>query len=254
MQLSDSFDGSADAFEGDWTLLWRSLPANARVTKATLRLTPSAALGGELFEEAITFRADGQGDLGATEVTGSSFVEVDFHRRRTLGSVTGSNVTSANLQVDMGGVYFELNDKGAINPSDSLFTVPADGILPGLTVSKFKLTPGTAGGSPDVTNVTIRSVPTNVTVRLGLMPPFWIRVGEITQAETSPDFAPILQTFLATAQVENGFYTVPLVLHSDAVTRLSAELDVEYLVEQSTGPIGVNEVVLVFDVGGRAKA
>ncbi len=65
MQLSDSFDGSADAFEGDWTLLWRSLPANARVTKATLRLTPSAALGGELFEEAITFRADGQGDLGA---------------------------------------------------------------------------------------------------------------------------------------------------------------------------------------------
>jgi len=264
MQLSDSFDGSADAFEGDWTLLWRSLPANARVTKATLRLTPSAALGGELFEEAITFRADGQGDLGATEVTGSSFVEVDFHRRRTLATVAGTNIRGttassgdgANLQVDMGGVYLELNDKGAIKggPSDNLFTVPPDGILPGLTVSKFKLTPGTSGGAPNVTNVTIRSVPTNVNARLGTMPPFWTRVGEMTQSETSPDFAPILQAFLATAQVENGFYTVPLVLHSDAVTRLSAELDVEYLVEQSTGPIGVNEVALAFDVGGRAKA
>ena len=63
MQLSDSFDGSADAFEGDRTLLWRSLPANARVTKATIRLTPEAAFSGTLFEEIITFNGNGEGDL-----------------------------------------------------------------------------------------------------------------------------------------------------------------------------------------------
>ena len=264
MQLSDSFDGSADAFEGDRTLLLRSIPANAQVTKATIRLTPTSTTTGTLFEEIITFNSTGFGTFGITKVTGTGFVEVDFHNRRTLAIVAGTNIRGtatashdgANLQVDMGGVYLELNDKGAIKggPSDNPFTVPPDGILPGLTVSKFKLTPGTLGGAPDVTNVTIRSVPTNMNARLGSMPPFWIRVGEMTQAETSPDFAPILQTFLATAQVENGYYNIPLVLHSDAITRLSAEVEVEYLVEQSIGPVGINDVVLVFDVGGRAKA
>jgi hypothetical protein len=253
MQLSDFFDGSADAFEGDWTLLWRSLPANARVIKATVRLMPAAAAAGTLFEEIITLGSTNIGTFGTTKATGTDFVEVDFHKRRTLGSVTGDNVTNANLQVDMGGVYLEINVKGAIKngAGDPVFPVPADGTLPGLTVSKFKLT---QTGNLDVSQVTIHSVPTNVTLRLGAMPPFWTRVGEMTQSETSPDFAPILQTFLATAQVENGFYTIPLALHSDAVARLSAELEVEYLVEQSTGPIGLNEVALVFDVGGRAKA
>jgi hypothetical protein len=264
MQLSDNFDGSTDPFEGDRTFSWRSLPVNALVTKATIRLTPAVASGGALFEEIITFNGNGQGDLGATKVTGSNFVELDFHHRRTLAAVAGTNIRGtttashdgANLQVDMGGIYLEINDKGAIKggPGDVLFAVPPDGTLPGLTVSKFKLAPGTSGAVPNVTNVTIRSVPTNVSVRLGTMPPFWTRVGEMTQSETSPDFAPVLQAFLATAQVENGFYTIPLVLHSDAVTRLSAELEIEYLVEQSIGPVGVSDVVLVFDVGGRAKA
>jgi hypothetical protein len=262
MQLSDSFDGSADAFEGDRTLLLRSIPANARVTKAIIRLTPVSPSDGRIFEEIITFNGSGQGDLGATKVTGSNFVELDFHHRRTLATVAGTNIrattaaTGANLQVDIGGLYLEINDKGAIKggPSDSLFEVPADGILPGLTVSKFKLAPGAAGGAPDVTNVMVRSVPTNVSVQLGTMAPFWTRTGEMTQAETSPDFAPVLQVFLATAEVENGFYIVPLVLHSDAVTRLSTELEVEYLVEQLFDPSGVKEVSLVFDLGGRAKA
>jgi len=268
MQLSDSFDGSADAFEGDWTLLWRSLPVDARVTKATVRLTPAAAPTGTLFEEIITFDSTGGGTFGTTKATGTGFVEVDFHRRRTLAIVSGNDIRNtaispspsngANLQVDMGGVYLEINAKGAIKngTSDPPFPVPADGTLPGLTVSKFKLT---KDGPPpptdlDVASATIRSVPTNVTARLGTTPPFWTRVGEMTQSETSPDFALMLQAFLATAQVENGYYNIPLVLHSDAITRLSAEVEVEYLVEQSIGPVGVNDVALVFDVGGRAKA
>ncbi len=262
MQLIDAFDGSRDAFEGDRTLLWRSLPANARVTNATVRLTPAAAPAGALFEEIITFDSTGGGTFGTTKVTGSDFVELDFHHRRTLAAVAGTNirgtagVAGANLQVDMGGVYLEISEKGAVKggSSDLPFALLADGVLPGLTVSKFKLAPGTSGAMPDVTNVTIRSVPTNVSVRLGTLPPFWTRVGEMTQEELSPDFTPVLQAFLATAQVENGYYSIPLALHSDAITRLSAEVEVEYLVEQSIGPVGVNDVVLVFDVGGRAKA
>jgi hypothetical protein len=262
MKLSDEFDGSDAPFEGDRTLLWRSLPANARVTKAIIRLTPVSPSNRRIFEEIITFNGNGQGDLGATKVTGSNFVELDFHHRRTLAMVAGTNIrattgaTGANLQVDMGGLYLEINKKGAIKggPSDPLFELQADGILPGLTVSKFKLTPATAGGAPNVTNVTVRSVPTNVSVRLGTMAPFWTRIGEMTQAETSPDFAPVLQVFLATAKIENGFCTIPLVLHSDAVTRLSAELEVEYLGEKLGDPSGVKEVALVFDVGGGAKA
>jgi hypothetical protein len=257
MQLNDSFDGSADAFEGDRTLLWRSLPVNAQVTKATIRLTPTSTTTGTLFEEIITFDSTGVGTFGTTKATGSGFVEVDFHKRRTSGSVTGDNVTDANLQVDLGGVYLEINATGAVKggPTDSIFKVPADGRLPGLTVSKFKMTQGNPpAGVVDISTVTIHSVPTNVTLRLGAMAPFWTRVGEMTQSELSPDFTPVLQAFLATAQVENGYYNIPLVLHSDAVTRLSAEVEVEYLVERSIGPVDVNDVVLVFDVGGRAKA
>src|SRR5437773_3125837 len=168
MQLSDDFDGSRDAFEGDRTLLLRSLPVNARVREATIRLTPVAATDGALFKEIITFGSSGVGTFGTTKATGIDFVEVDFHKRRTLATVTG--VSGANLQVDMGGVYLEINAKGAIknDASDPPFTVPADGTLPGLTVSKFKLT---LAGNPDVSRVTVHSVPTNVSVRLGAMPP-----------------------------------------------------------------------------------
>ena len=257
MQLSDSFDGSADAFEGDRTLLLRSIPANAQVTKATIRLTPTSTTAGTLFEEIITFDSTGVGTFGTTKATGTGFVEVDFHKRRTLATITSSNTSDANLQVDIGGIYLEINEKGAIKSGtdDPLFKVPANGgTLPGLTVSKFKVTQGSPpAGVVDISMVTIHSVPTNVTVRLGAMPPFWTRVGEMTQSELSPDFTPVLQAFLATAQVENGYYSIPLVLHSDAISRLSAEVEVEYLVEQSIGPVGVNDVVLAFDVGGRAK-
>jgi DNA-binding beta-propeller fold protein YncE len=255
MKISDGFDGSSDAFEGDRMLLVRSLPANARVTKASVTVTPAASRGGALFEETIIFGKDSQGDLGATKATGADFVEVDFHKRRTFAVVQGSNLLNTNLQVDIGGLYIEINNKGAVKaPNDPLFAVPNDGKLPGLTSSKFKLTrPASSPGPVDLSKVTIRSVPTNVSLRLGTMPAFWTRLGEITQTETSPDFAPVLQAFLANANVENGFYSVPLVLHSDSVTRLSVALEIDFSVEQSVLPDGVNESVLPFDFSGVSK-
>ena len=157
MKLTDKYDGSNDAFEGDKILTWSSLPAGAKVGKATLTLTPVSATGAVLFQEEIDFNGL-QGDRGATKATGSvtnadgttgAYVEIDFHKRRTLVSVNQSGLVGASLQIDMGGVYVEVNAQGAIKtPTDpSAFSLPADGTLPSLTVSKFRLI-ATAAANP----------------------------------------------------------------------------------------------------------
>jgi DNA-binding beta-propeller fold protein YncE len=261
MDPSDGYDGSARAFEGERTLSLRSVPVGARITRARITVTPVAGPTGTLFEERIDFAdpADASRTFGATKIPANggaaTFVEVDFHKRRTLAAVTGANLTTTELQVDLGGVYVQINDKGAIlTPSDTnRFVIGADGTLPGLTVAKFKLT-ATTPNTPAATTVTIRSTPANVTVRLGKMAPFWARPGELAAADTSPDFTPLLQAFLATAPVENGYYLVPLVVHSDTLARLSVALDLTYLNSELATPNGLPETTLPFDVGTVANA
>ncbi len=244
MKLSEKHRGNNDPFEGDRTVHLRSLPADARVIKAHLTLTPVAAPDGSKFTEVVNFTAS-EGDLGATKVTGTGFVEVDFHARRTLAGVAGSNVTGASLQVDMGGAYAEINERGAMKaPGDTLFSVPADGTLPGLTVSKFKLT--RAAGNLDVTRVTIRTAPSNLNARLDPLPPFWTRLGELAADDTSPDFAAVLNAFLAEAQADDGFYAIPLIIHSDTLARLDVELAIEYVIEQTVLPPHLPEVTLPY--------
>src|SRR5262249_37482391 len=55
------------------------------------------------------------------------------------------------------------------------------------------------------------------------------------------------------AKIENGFYVVPLVLHSDSIARLKVDVEVEFLVEQSALPAGLNEVTLPYDFDGLPK-
>jgi len=261
MDPSDGYDGSRRAFEGETTLLLRSVPAGARVTRARLTVAPVAGPTGTLFEERIDFAdpTDAARTLGATKIPvnggAGTFVEIDFHKRRTLAAMTGTNLTDADLQVDLGGVYVQINEKGAIlTPSDlTAFTV-TDGTLPGLTVSKFKLTAKAGNFAPTTSTVTIRSTPANLTVRLGKMAPFWARPGELAAPDTSPDFAALLQAFLATAAVENGYYLVPFVVHSDTLARLSVALDIAYLNTVIATPNGLPETTLPFDVGTVANA
>ena len=266
MKLNERYDGSDNPFEGDRTLILRSLPVNARVTKAGVLLTPAQNAAGELFEENITFTGSPD-NLGATKITGTGFVEVDFHARRTLVSVIGKNIIElagnttptplANLQVDLGGgVYVEINNKGALrSPDDDLFSLKNDGKLPGLKVNKFKFSQISPNTNPvDITQVTISSVPTNVSVRLGNLPPFWTHLGELTGEDVSPDFAAILQVFLSEAKTENGFYNLPLILHSDTIARLTVTLTIEYQIETSVMPQGLNEVQLPYDFGTLPKA
>src|SRR5205814_8520292 len=116
------------------------------------------------FDEVFVFGAARNGELaaadwGVTAATNDSTLEVDFHARRTLVAVTGAGVQRSALAVDVGGLYVELNDRGTVlAPEDNPFQVGADGALPGVTVSKFRLA-AAAAGPPTVDTVTGRSAP-----------------------------------------------------------------------------------------------
>jgi hypothetical protein len=257
MRVDEQYWGSDDRFEGDRTLWLRSLPANAQITRAVVTLTPAPPTGGKLFEERIQLGTP-QGDFGTTKIreTGlpeaNRFIEVDFHTRRTLVRLHGNDLNGARLQIDLGGTYVDLNERGSIKtPSDlNFFTFSQtenDPVsLPGLTLNKFKLY-NFSNAAIDLAAVTIRTVPTNVSVRLGQMPAFWTRTGELSLAATSTDFTPILNTFLATATSENGFYAIPVVVHSDTLARLNIRLQIEYVITKSALPEKLPEATLGYN-------
>lgn len=278
MKMHDCYWGSDDPFEGDRMLWLRSLPAEARVTKATLVLTPVTPSNGKRFKETFVFNAT----VGADELNAEDwgvnkipeepgpFVEVDFHARRTLaavrgiqgsniGNVPGTETLGASLQVDMGGSYVGIANDGTFMAPDKtpwVVTLSSEETeatpLPGLTVNKFRLS---ASQDPanledttlEVTKVTIRPIPTNVSVRLGQMAPFWTRLGELAIGETSPDFADVLNAFLVEAQIENGFYAIPFVVHSDTIARLDVTLDIDYVIEQPVLPPHLPEVTIPYN-------
>ncbi len=263
MNLRDTFDGGR--FEGDRTLRWRSIPANARIVSARATITPIDSKLGAPFAELLRF--NGSGEFGATKTNGTfgtppiSWLEVDFHTRRTLATLAGS-FSNATLQVDVGGgTYVEINKAGAFRtPSDTttaaLFPIHGQSVpLPGLTVAKLKVTNGsTIEPAPVLTSVTISSVPSNVSLRVGELGSFYTHPGEMTQPETTSDFGPVLQAALQSAKVENGFFDLPLVIHSDSIARLRVVLDVEFLLEQAPLPNGLPEVVLPFDFSTTAQS
>ncbi len=253
MKLLDQYDGSETPFEGDRTLLLNGLPAGVRILHARIKLIPiDTSSGADPFTETITFTGN-RGDWGTTKAANADWVEVDFHARRTLARVKGSNLNNATLQIDLGGAYVEINDKGALAAPDSTpFTLSGnEERLPGLTVVKFKLS--NASVSPDIQDVVVRSAPSNVSIRLGNLAPFWTRVGEITTPQNSTDFARVLQAFITDLEATNGFYRLPLTLHSDTLARLSVTVEIEYLFETTLLPVGLSEVSLPFDYGSVAN-
>jgi hypothetical protein len=269
MRLWEIYQGSQDPFEGDRMLWLRSLPAGAQVTGATVTLVPR---GAPEFKETFVFdgaAAAGELDAGEWGVTRipaqpSSSVEVDFHARRTLASVWGTQEdkaaaepkVGATLQVDMGGAYVGIADDGTfLVPDKQAFVAsfptdaPGEVPLPGIAAGKFKLSAREHTDSLQVTKVAVRSLPLNVSVRLGQMPPFWTRTGELAtvQGETSPDFSAVLNAFLVEETAEDGFYAIPLVLHSDSIARLDVTLMIDYVVEQAVLPPHLAEVTIPYD-------
>lgn len=273
MKLHNSVNGNIP-FEGDRVFRWRTIPANAKITSAIATVTPVESQLSGSFIESLDFSPSAN-NFGAVRTTASNpspmpitppaaataWVEVDFHARRTLAGVVGS-FNGTSLQVDVGGgTYVEINKTGGFrtqaDATGDLFVLNGNSVpLPGLTVSKLKLTrTGAAAASiPSLSSVIIRSVPTNVTLRVGELAPFWTYLGELLKPETSPDFTAVLQAALTTAKIENGFYDLAIVVHSDSIARLKIDLDIEFVEQQAVLPAAVPEVAMPFDVSSVPKS
>ena len=125
-----------------------------------------------------------------------------------------------SVQIDVGGVWMGVAANGTLGgssqdrllltlPSASSTEQPSATLLPSLASEKIMLTAmpaGTSTTSPAAQNtngkvllygVVIRTVANNISVRLGQFPPFWTRPGALGGPATSPDFAAVLNTFLA---------------------------------------------------------
>lgn len=251
MKLKDDYSGENAPFEGDRTLWLHSLPAGAIVERAMVTVSPADSAFIETFSETTSANHLLARDWGITinSPFQSGWSEVDFHARRTLVSVQGTNLVGATLQVDLGGIYANISATGTIkSPDDPAFEVAANGVLPSLTVSRFRLSrlPFNAATQPSITQLTLRTVPTNVSLRLGETLPVWTRLGELTTSATSPDFAPILNAFLAQSVPENGFYAVPLIVHTDAIARLTIAIDLDFVIAQPVLPPHLPEVTLTY--------
>ncbi len=268
MMLRDRFPGKDILFQGNRTLELRSLPQGAKISKAVVTVTPVDSAGRiQPSLDTIRFQngenagfVNAQPERLATRtVVAHQWVEIDFHGRRRLVSVEGSDLIDATLQVDVGaGSLIDINIDGAFKgPEDENFEIQHDNNpLPGLMVNRIKLSKATTppAASLMVDAVTIQNVASNVSLGLGSLPPFWIHLGDMIEAQTSSDFAEFLQAFLSDAKVQNGSSVVPLVIHSDSLTRLNIDLEIEYSLQQNALKQGLHEVVLPYRYNGAAEA
>lgn len=244
MRVQTQFQGENFPFEGDQTLWLRALPEHAHVSAATLTVEPARP---NPVETVLVSNGATQGEAWGTTVhpaSGNSFVEVDFHAPRTLAGLVGNPaLNGARLQIDLGGVYVPVNADGSLTSGGTPFDFGTP--LPGLRVSKFKIS--RAGGQVVLTEVMFRSYASNLTARIGTQPTFWLRPGELASAATSPDFAQLLNMYLGSARPENGYYAVPLILHTDSVARLNVTLTLDYVVEQPVLPPHLPELNIPYN-------
>jgi hypothetical protein len=250
VQLSDRYDGSADPFEGERTILWRGVPADAVITAATLTLAPVRPPGSATYTE--TLRLDAAGPAyGATIEPAGSAVLIDFHARRAATSIGPlPSVTGPSLLVDIGGgVFLTVGAVGAIPAPPGPAFDYSTGVLPGVAALRLRLN-GNWPASSDLAGISlgIATMPSNLTLRFGKQPPFFIHTGQLAVATSTPDIAQALQRALTEAPLTDGFYAIPLVVHSDTLGRLTIVLEVTYLGSAPLLPAGLREVVLPFDL------
>jgi predicted flap endonuclease-1-like 5' DNA nuclease/outer membrane protein assembly factor BamB len=250
VRLRDQYDGGGDPFEGDRTIVWRSLPENAVVTTATLTIEPKPPPGSQDYVETLRFAAAGPSYGATIRHGGNGFVEVDFHARRTgIGFAGLAIATPSTLAVDIGGgVYLAVGADGTIPASTGPGYDLTGGSLPGITALRLRL--GQHASSTDdlsTTTIDLATMASNLTLRFGKSSPFWSKAGELAIAATTPDITSAVQRALVDATVVNGFYAIPLVVHSDTLGRIAVTLDVEYLGQAPLIASGLREVVLPYD-------
>lgn len=249
MRLFDRYDGGGDPFEGDRTIVWRSLPVNAVVTKATLTLAALLPPGARTFVERLRFGATGPA-YGATIDPNGSGVLIDFHARRTALRIDGlATIAAKSLSVDIGGgVFLAVGADGTIPAQPNSFFNFNSGVLPGVTAQRMRLADATLPPDLSAVSVGIATMPANLTLRFGKLLPFFSKTGDLALPVTTPDITAAVQRALGDAAIVDGYYAIPLVVHSDTLGRLSVTLDVCYLGAAPLMPAGLREVVLPFDL------
>ena len=261
MILHTEFDGGASPFEGTRDLVLRGLPADARVLSARATIAavdPNRLSGGrDPFAEEIRFPATSSGpgatgDWGATQVRGAGFTEIDFHARRTLAGFSGSDLSGANLLVDLGGGFVAVDPQGGFAPPGAPLTLGNDGVVPGVAASRLRLA---RAGSPAVSVVRVRSLPTNVTFGFAGRPALFFQAGDLIGERATADFAELLRIYLAeSGKVENGAYALPFALRSDSIARLKVTVEIEYLRTTSILPPGLPEAKIAYDLATVPRA
>ena len=249
MRLHDRYDGADDPFEGERTIVWRSLPEGAVVTKATITVEPRMPPGATLYAETLRFGAAGPAFGATLRQAGATVTEIDFHARRTAIGFSGIATSAANaLSVDIGGgVFLSVGKDGTIpaTPPGSVFPFTG-GLLPGLGALRLRLDTATLPADLATVTIGIATMPSNLTLRFGKQSPFFARNGDLGQPATTPDITAAVQRALTDSPVSAGFHTVSLVVHSDTLGRLAITIDVDYLGTAPLLPAGLREVVLPY--------
>ncbi|MGD2076749.1 MAG: hypothetical protein PVH18_00050 [Chloroflexota bacterium] len=268
MKLTTTFHGNDLLFEGDLSLMLKALPSGARVTAATATLAPSQSVigGTEKYVETLQL-ANGLGEHGIAAQASAGSAIVDLGARRTLRTILARQLSSAAqdayVHVDMGGTWLQLDNNGGIALPDTdapdLDWTFAGGAtsepllaLPDLTGQRFKVRYLTAangdalGETGEIVSVTLLSYPSNLSLRVGLLGPFWFRNGDLRSPVTTPDFAAVLQAHLDLNEPQDEMVEIPFILHSDTLTRLALTLDITYHFQQRLLPEGMDQVTYPF--------
>ncbi|MFQ3664188.1 MAG: choice-of-anchor R domain-containing protein, partial [Chloroflexaceae bacterium] len=271
MKLTTIFWGDDLLFEGDLSLILRMLPVGARITRAVATLAPAASAlhPKQLFEEVFPIDSNGRGPFGLLIQQESTPVAtvVALGARRSVQRLTVAGVgttvpTGAFVQIDMGGLWMGVDRSGNLTSDNTAdrrsYPASSDGslALPGLASERFRLShadPATTTAI-GVQQVTIRSYPTNLQLRLGDLGPVWFRLGDLRDPVSTPDFAAMLDAFLQRSQPEDGVYLVPFTLHSDSLARLRVSLALEYHLEQRLLPPQLSQAVFPYAYGALPEA
>jgi hypothetical protein len=248
VRLLDQFDGGGEPFEGDRTIVWCSLPANALVTRATLTVAPVLPPSVRTFVETLRLAPGGPAYGATVQGTGDALL-IDFHARRAALRIEGLGaVSGTSLAVDIGGgVFLSVGKDGTIPALQNQDFDFSTGVLPGVAALRLRLR---ATGLPaDTTPLTlsIATMPANITLRFGKLLPFFSRTGELGVPVTTPDITTAIQRAQADATVVNGYCQIPVIVHSDTLGRIALTIDVQYLGSAALMPAGLREVVLPFD-------
>lgn len=259
MKSSDLiYFGSNQPFAGDRSFWLHCLPSGARVTRAITTLEPAqpAADVSIVFDE-----TNGSGDWGATRLPAglaqaTSWSVTDLHARRTITGIRVAQAVTVTLEIDVGGTWLPIAEDGTllIAPSQNRLELQLAAetrtVVPALTTTKLKLNAVSdmsgAIGTVILQSLTVQAVPTNASVRLGDLPPVWTCPGELGTTQSSPDFAFVFNAVLAEATAQDGFYAIPVIVHSDTIAQLNFTLSLDYVVDQPLLPPHLPEVTLPY--------